>query len=55
MKEKRYKLVESPDGKTLNEMVEIGHSNIGFLYNQHIDAKAVSERVVKALLGGGAK
>ena len=51
-KEKRYKLIESPDGKTLDEMVEIGQSDIGFLYVLHVDAKAAAEKVIKALLGG---
>jgi hypothetical protein len=44
MPEKKYKIVESSDGKTLDEMAQIGAKNLR--------DKPLAKIVIKALLGG---
>lgn len=55
MREKKYKLVESLDGKTLEEWAQIVASDDNFCNDVEYGKKEAATSAVKALLGGEEK
>lgn len=58
MSEKKYKLVESLDGKTLEEWAQKLEDNKDFqaiIDDKDVSYAEIAEVMIKALLGGGGK